>query len=103
MTLRVTCPNGHKLQVDSHHEGKKAACPRCDARFLLRAATPERRPVSDSSILAVLGNHDPSTSVISRPQAAAPARPSKACPKCQARFSAAYHICPSCRVYLGAA
>jgi len=99
MPLRVVCPNGHRLQVDAKHAGKKAACPKCEVPFVLKSA--DRRQLSDSSIMNVLGAHDPARSAILRVEPRAMPRPTKACPKCQTRFSAAYHVCPKCRVYLG--
>jgi len=97
MTMKFRCPNGHKLRIDAKDGGKKGICPRCLARFVLPAA----REVSDTSILAVLGDHQPDRSVIIRTPEK-PAQPGKAriCPKCKAQISNAFHICPNCRVYL---
>jgi len=96
MSIKMLCPNGHKLRVDERHAGQRAMCPRCSAR--LTVPTPTRHELSESSIVALLGEASPHQAVLTR--AAPPERPKRTCPKCQTVMSAAYHICPQCRVYL---
>ncbi|HVC96928.1 MAG TPA: hypothetical protein VND64_24830 [Pirellulales bacterium] len=100
MSFKIRCPNGHKLRVDAKDGGKKGMCPRCHARFTLARAP---REVSDTSILTVLGDHQPDKSaIISSPAKEMQIQPGKlkVCPKCKAQIPAAFHICPNCRVYL---
>jgi hypothetical protein len=98
MILKFRCPQGHKLRFDSKDVGKKGTCPKCLARFVLPNI---RREVSDTSIVAVLGEHQPDkTAVIGPPENYPKRGQTKICPKCAGRISAAFHICPNCRVYL---
>ncbi|HVA45812.1 MAG TPA: hypothetical protein VNH11_05435 [Pirellulales bacterium] len=97
MTFKVRCPNGHKLRFDPKHTGKEGICPKCQTKVTLKP-----HPVSDTSILAVLGDAPTDRSVITRPagpSAAAPA-PGRSCPRCRTRVTAAYQLCPSCQTYL---
>jgi hypothetical protein len=97
MTRKLLCPNGHKLRFDEKLSGQQVACPTCKAAFVL--PMPDR--VSESSILAVLGEHPGEASLIAPPirTAVAPAG-HKVCPRCKARIGIRYQICPSCRTYL---
>lgn len=98
MSIKMLCPNGHKLRVDERHAGQRAVCPRCDAKMTV--PTPTRHEMSESSIVALMGDAAPQQSVITRVAPAPQKRPTRTCPKCQTVMSAAYHICPTCRVYL---
>lgn len=101
MTLKLRCPNGHKLRFDEKDSGKKAVCPTCQAKFLLPKL---HRQVSDTSILSLLGDQPSDRSVIAHPSTVVPtvptAAPTKMCPKCKARIGSRYQICPHCRTYL---
>ncbi len=98
MTFKLRCPNGHKLRFDAKDAGKKGMCPKCHTRITL----PERREVSDTSIMAVLGDAPSDRSVLLRPteQFSADLAPGRCCPKCHARISAAFQLCPNCQTYL---
>jgi uncharacterized paraquat-inducible protein A len=98
MTFKLRCPNGHKLRFDAKDAGKKGICPKCRSRITLQPP----REVSDTSILAVLGNPPSDRSVLLHPtehSTPAPA-PGRTCPRCHTRLSAAFQLCPSCRTYL---
>lgn len=41
MGIRVTCPNGHTLNVKSHLAGKKGRCPSCEAVFEIPSSAAE--------------------------------------------------------------
>lgn len=98
MTVRFRCPNGHKLKFEAKDSGKKAQCPKCQASFLLPVLQP---PVSETSIVAILGNQPSDRSVIAHPATVVPTSAStKMCPKCKARIRVRYQICPHCRTYL---
>ncbi len=99
MTFKVRCPNGHKLRVDAKDGGKKGMCPKCNARFTL--VRPPRE-VSDTSILTVLGDHQPDKSTIISSAEKEKQAPNgkRVCPKCKAQIPVAFQICPNCRVYL---
>ncbi|MGA2253727.1 MAG: STAS domain-containing protein [Thermoguttaceae bacterium] len=53
MSIKVTCPNGHALQVKSEFAGKSGLCPHCKARIIVPRSEPE--PVSEDDLLEVLG------------------------------------------------
>jgi len=69
MTRKLLCPNGHKLRFDAKDGGKKAVCPRCQVQFLLPAPA---SPVSETSILSVLGDQPSDRSVIAHPSTVMP-------------------------------
>ncbi|HET6879557.1 MAG TPA: hypothetical protein VFI31_05360 [Pirellulales bacterium] len=98
MTFKLRCPNGHKLRFDGKDAGKEAVCPRCQSRVTLQP----RREVSDTSILAVLGDAPPDHSVVLHPSEQTPTAtaPGRSCPRCHTRISAAFQLCPNCRTYL---
>lgn len=97
MTFKLLCPNGHKLRFDTKDMGKEGLCPRCRSRITLQP----RREVSDTSILAVLGDAPSDRSVLHRPEHAPVATaPGRSCPRCHKRLSAAFQLCPNCQTYL---
>lgn len=98
MTFKLRCPNGHKLRFDGKDTGKKGMCPKCHSKVLLQPP----REVSDTSILAVLGDAPADRSVLLQPGELAKATlaPSRTCPRCQMRLSAAFQLCPNCHTYL---
>ncbi|HEV3342764.1 MAG TPA: hypothetical protein VG125_20495 [Pirellulales bacterium] len=97
MTFKLRCPNGHKLRFDGKHAGKEGLCPKCQSRITLQP----QRGVSDTSILAVLGDAPADRSVIMHPTApSSPAAPGRSCPRCRTRVSASFQLCPNCRTYL---
>ena len=53
MSIKVTCPNGHELQVKNEFAGKTGVCPTCKARIVV--PVPEPKAVSEDELLAVLG------------------------------------------------
>lgn len=99
MIIKFLCPNGHKVSVDDQHAGQKGACPKCQAVVVV--PTPQPRRISDSSIMAVLGDHVPNTTSVAPTNARAVA-PMRGCPKCHARISTVYRRCPHCQTYLSA-
>lgn len=113
MFIKLVCPNGHKLRVKEIHAGQRAVCPKCEARLVI--PQPKAKQISDSSVLAVLGDYNSSRSVVARPAAiTAPQQPSplpgartlpqqRKCVKCQALMSAKVRICPKCQLYQPAA
>ena len=98
MSYKLRCPNGHKLRFEAKDAGKEGKCPKCHSRITL----PPRREVSDTSILAVLGDVPSDRSVLLHPteQATAAAAPARCCPRCHTRLSAAFQLCPNCLTYL---
>jgi hypothetical protein len=101
MYVRLTCPNGHKLKIVGDLVGRVAVCPKCKAR--LAVPEPKVRQISDTSVLAVLGDVRADKSFVARPLPASPpprpARPMRTCPKCRTEMSAAIRICPQCKLY----
>ena len=53
MGIRLTCPNGHKLNVKTFLAGKRGVCPQCGAKFAI-PMTPDA-PISDASQSSVVG------------------------------------------------
>ena len=53
MSIKVTCPNGHELQVKSEFAGKSGLCPHCKARIIVPQPAPEE--VSEDDLLRILG------------------------------------------------
>ncbi len=53
MSIKVTCPNGHALQVKSEFAGKAGLCPLCKARIFV--PKPEPDAMSEDDLLAILG------------------------------------------------
>jgi uncharacterized protein with PIN domain len=99
MLIKLYCPNGHKLSVDDQHAGQKGVCPKCQSEVLV--PQPRTRQISDSSIMAALGDYVPNKSLVASPGARAIA-PMRGCPKCNARISTVYRRCPHCQTYLPA-
>jgi hypothetical protein len=48
MGIRVSCPNGHVLNVKSHLAGKKGKCPTCGAAFEIPSSAAEAEQDADS-------------------------------------------------------
>ncbi|MGE0608046.1 MAG: hypothetical protein AB7O62_13210 [Pirellulales bacterium] len=109
MYIKLVCPNGHKLRVKEAHAGLQAVCPKCDTRLVI--PQPKAHQISDTSVLAVLGDFSATRSVVVKPPAmtAPPALSSEAaepqgpqqrqCSKCQTLMSIKVRICPKCQLY----
>jgi hypothetical protein len=104
MYIKLTCPNGHRLKIVGDLIGRVARCPTCQAALTI--PQPKARQMSDTSVLAVLGDYRGDKSVIARPRPAAaptaasiPKKPMRVCPKCRTEMSAAIRICPKCKLY----
>ncbi len=101
MSIKVTCPNGHALQVKSEFAGKSGLCPHCKALIVVPKAEPHA--VSEDDLLEVLGpphavTHVP---VASAPPPRHPAAPKEAPQKAPAAIAAAplpqrQRVCPRC-------
>ncbi|MDO4585949.1 MAG: hypothetical protein Q4C95_01485 [Planctomycetia bacterium] len=120
MTIRVTCPNGHKLAVKKSRAGTMGICPACEAKFQIPELKQET--VTESSIMRILGigdmlrgKNDDSvanksfieagpgimsvTATASKPSSTN-LKKTQVCPQCDWEIDAGYHICPHCRYYL---
>jgi anti-sigma B factor antagonist len=123
MSIKVTCPNGHTLQVKVEFAGKSGLCPHCKSRIVVPKLEPES--VSEDDLLEVLGpprtvHHVPvfneppaqhlagSKEVPAKAAVASPAGPTgsallrrkKVCPKCCEIISVSYGDCPRCHTPL---
>lgn len=115
MPIKVTCPNGHRLEAKDSRAGTMGKCPACGIPVQIPA--PTVNPFTESSILRILdvrdGVHfsstesavhsvpDPNQEVvdrmISRP---AKTKATQICPQCDWEIDSGYRICPNCRHYL---
>jgi hypothetical protein len=108
MTIQVSCPNGHSLQVNEIYAGRAGLCPLCKAR--IEIPKPVRTDLTEDAILGFLGPYDPkhahATAVPDgaapkdRHSPASPSPPKKSCEKCNREILAATHICPFCHTYI---
>jgi anti-sigma B factor antagonist len=120
MSIKVTCPNGHSLQVKSEFAGKSGLCPHCKA--LISVPKPEPASVSEDDLLEVLGppravhhmhvdepspNHHASNHKEPQKKEAAVGtagsshlRRQKVCPKCCEIVSVSHASCPKCQTPL---
>ena len=104
MSIRVVCPNGHKLKVRESFAGKVGLCPTCKARVEVPSARPEE--ISEDVIMGILGPHVTSgkRSDADQPQPAdqrgRSLTPKKSCHQCNQEISAEIHICPHCHTYI---
>ena len=126
MSIKVTCPNGHSLQVKSEFAGKSGLCPHCKVRIVVPKLEPEA--VSEDDLLEVLGpprmvhhmaapsdppperpplasKEEPKKQESKNDDAAGPAgssllRRKKVCPKCCEIISVAHSDCPRCHTPL---
>jgi hypothetical protein len=55
MGIRVTCPNGHALNVKEHLAGKRGICPSCGAKFVIPPATASVEAASVSPGITAAG------------------------------------------------
>jgi anti-sigma B factor antagonist len=120
MSIKVTCPNGHTLQVKSEFAGKSGLCPHCKARIVV--PKPDAGAISEDDLLAILGPPRviPRTPASSEPPPHHPAahkeepkkesaatsgdssflRRKRVCPKCCEIISISHVDCPRCRTPL---
>jgi len=116
MTIRVTCPNGHVLNVKDSFAGKMGLCPTCKAR--VQVPMPKPQGISDDAIMNILETHRPTPpppaeakkkkeeeaekqSDFARIQTVHRVnQPKKACPNCKRELHAGIHICPHCQTYI---
>lgn len=93
MSIRVVCSNGHTLNVKEKYAGKTGLCPTCKVHVDV-----PRRAISDSSIIAILGDYANPPSPANRVTPAASAKPT--CPRCHSHLSKDSRACPQCHLYL---
>ncbi len=107
MSIRVSCPNGHTLNVKDSWAGMSGLCPVCKAR--VKVPVPAAEQLSEDDILSFLGPHEPSRKGISvgsdfsgdeRDETERRGPPKKICDMCNREIEAGTHICPYCRTYI---
>ncbi|WP_145171262.1 hypothetical protein [Rubripirellula lacrimiformis] len=80
----------------------KVRCPRCSVSFVFAASdrativTPEPKSVTESSVMRILGDLDPTPA----PPQASQIR-LRPCPKCAASISETLAVCNRCQCYIG--
>ena len=55
MGIRISCPNGHKLNVKDHLAGKRGICPTCRATFMIPAADAASASSASGAEPAIVG------------------------------------------------
>jgi len=121
MSIKVTCPNGHALQVKNEFAGKSGLCPHCKARIVV----PKPQTVSEDDLLEVLGppravhhmemaapsdslphpqpavsTEEPKKEEAAVLEGSSAVRRKKVCPKCCEIISVNYSECPRCHTPL---
>ncbi|MGA2033090.1 MAG: STAS domain-containing protein [Thermoguttaceae bacterium] len=123
MAIKVTCPNGHALQLKDQCAGKTGFCPHCGARVQV----PKAEQVSDDDILSIIGPAQatpvpvvPAEEVFDpdpwrerakekerakgkrgeESKSSAVFRRKKVCPRCCDIVSMAFETCPQCGMSL---
>ncbi len=118
MTIRMSCPNGHKLKIKDELAGKIGRCPACKAKFLIpRLEAAPVSSISEDEIIDVLAPDDPtqrrdfvdltqsslggdsSDSILSLNRQGFET-PKKVCHVCHQEIDAKTHICPHCHHYI---
>ena len=102
--IKLRCPNGHKLSAQESQAGSRAICPKCRVQVVVPRPKPH---ISDTSIMAVLGDYPSDRSIVTH--SAVASKPEsrlhtpvkmKSCPRCRELMTLRYQICPKCRLYL---
>jgi hypothetical protein len=96
MPIRFRCPNGHRLIAEDRHAGRVATCRHCGTK--VEVPSPVADIVSDTSVLRILGDYEPSKTVVVRDVVAVAEE--RSCPRCRASFAMNMRICPDCNLYL---
>jgi hypothetical protein len=107
--ITLFCPSGHRLRGGTELMGRRVKCPKCKTEFVFAPTASESRPagsnrsdatskrtVSESGVMAILGEMDRS---VPPPRRQPP--PSRPCPKCRGSVLESLSVCPSCNMYLG--
>ncbi len=103
--IKSCCPAGHPVRGDVAMAGQKVRCPRCDVSFVF--APPERAVVvsspkagvTESSVMRILGDADPSPST---PEFSPVQARTRSCPKCSVSILESVAVCRHCKCYVGA-
>jgi len=125
MSIKVTCPNGHTLQVKREFAGKAGLCPHCKARIVVPNS--ESAAISEDDLLELLGppravhrapatdepsshppaayKEEPKKQDLKKDGAASPPdsaflRRKRVCPKCCEIISISHSDCPRCHTPL---
>ena len=117
MTIKVTCPNGHKLAAKDSKAGMVVHCPACGVK--LRIPQLESKGCTDSAVLRILGIGDKLSharmksddsmqvpkdfligSTFKQEKKDVPVHSTQVCPQCDWEIDAGYRVCPHCHFYL---
>lgn len=122
MTIKVTCPNGHKLAAKDEKAGTVVRCPACGTK--LRVPQPASKGCSNSAVLRILGFGESTRraraesgdsarvsethladaafkqSVFKQAKNTIPAKSTQICPQCDWEIDTDYRVCPHCHFYL---
>lgn len=55
MSIRMTCPNGHRLKIKDRWAGRKGHCPKCRAKMHV----PELASVTDEEVVSLVSSDTP--------------------------------------------
>ena len=95
-TIKISCPNGHRIQASSKLAGRTLPCPKCKQPVTVPA--PSATAISDTGVMRILGEVTPLPPAPERiPDS------KRACPRCHRANSASLSVCPHCKCYVGLA
>lgn len=119
MSIKIICPNGHRLTAKDSRAGTTGRCPACGAA--IRIPSHADMAITESSIMRLLDVGEgfqpvpiPSASPTEIEEQArlddaalgrvfankATVKTTQICPQCDWEIDAAYRICPHCHYYL---
>ena len=103
MSIKFACRNGHLLNADVRHAGRKMKCPRC--RVSVWVPQPAKRQadrtLTDTQAVRLLGSYHPSQKSLLAAPSPTPADVERTCPQCRQLVPSLCRICPACNTYLG--
>ncbi len=105
INITVFCPSGHRLRGGRELMGRRVICPKCQTQFDFApepteprpSAAPARRTVSESGVMAILGDMQQSPPP---PRQQPPS--TRPCPACSGAVNDGLPVCPHCGTYIGA-
>ncbi len=110
MSIRVICPNGHKLKIKDRFAGQVGLCPICKSR--IQVPDPKEDVLEEGSIMDILQPQESGLSGIAletpdfdnepadRWSGEGAQTATKMCSKCLKEIPSEAHVCPHCKTYV---